>query len=165
MIRALTISVLALLAPLGSYARAQDNPTVDPAKAKAGKIQKWEAADGLTFEYYVPKDYDAEVGANLTLVLHGNGLNHRWTFWNHQAGEFRKDDIVVSPDGTGVSGGNPEFLGDRQGADRLHALIEELKSVWNVRQVFLYGHSPGLVLRLLLRWRIPERRRRRVWSC
>ena len=31
----------------------------------------------------VPKHYDPEKGANLTLVLHGNGLNHRWTFWNH----------------------------------------------------------------------------------
>lgn len=132
-----------LFALIPGPALAQDNPSVDPAQAELGKVQKWRTADGLPYEYYVPKEYDAEEGINLTVVLHGNGLNHRWTFWNHPAGEFRKDDIVVSPDGTGEAGGNPEFLGTKECADRLHALLEEVKAVWKINQVFLYGHSQG----------------------
>ena len=77
-----------------------DNPTVAPADAKPGVVYQWKAADGLPYEYRVPKGYDPEVGASLVLVLHGNGLDHRWTFWNHPKDEFRADDIVVSPDGT-----------------------------------------------------------------
>ncbi len=124
---------------------ADDNPSLDPREGKKGTVYKWKASDGLDYEYFVPDNYDPKVGANLTLVLHGNGLNHRWTFWNHKAGEFRADDIVVSPDGTSIleSTQNPEFLSGQADLDRLHALIEELKSVWKVRQTFLYGHSQG----------------------
>ena len=124
---------------------ADENPSLDPREGKKGKVYKWKAADGLPYEYYVPKDYDPEKGANLTFVLHGNGLDHRWTFWNHTPGEFRKDDIVISPDGTSIlqSTGNPEFLSGQKDVDRLHALIEEMKSVFQVNQTFLYGHSQG----------------------
>ncbi len=122
-----------------------DNPELDPREGKKGKVYKWKSADGLPYEYYVPKGYDPEKGANITVVLHGNNLNHRWTFWNHKAGEFRADDIVISPDGTTVlqRTGNPEFLGNKADTDRMHAFLTEMKDVWSVRQTFLYGHSQG----------------------
>lgn len=138
---------MVLLAPalLAAAASVDDNPSVEPAKAKPGAVQQWKAADGLPFEYRVPKGYDPAVGANLTLVLHGNGLDHRWTFWNHPAAEFRADDIVVSPDGTTAHSGTGanEFLAGDSDVARVRALIEELKATWKVNQVFLYGHSQG----------------------
>ena len=141
-------AVLAALVPAGTSAPARvadDNPTEAPAEAKPGRVYARMAEDGLPFEYRVPEGYDAERGANLTLVLHGNGLDHRWTFWNHPPDEFRVADIVVSPDGTTFTQGTNanEFLGGDADARRVHALIEELKATWNVRQVFLYGHSQG----------------------
>jgi len=124
---------------------ADDHPDVDPHEAQPGQVCEWHAADGLKYEYYVPAGYDRERGANLTLVLHGNGLDHRWTFLNHPAGEFRPDDIVVSPDGTTFTQGTNanEFLGEAKDAARLHALIGELKECWKTNQLFLYGHSQG----------------------
>src|SRR5690606_36754030 len=98
------------------------------------------------------------VGANLTLVLHGNGLDHRWTFWNHPKDEFRADDIVVSPDGTTAHAGTGanEFLAGESDIARVKALIEELKATWNVRQVFLYGHSQGAFFVFLFAGAEPE---------
>ncbi len=131
---------------VASAVHARDgNPAVAPAAAKLGVVQQWKSADGLAYEYRVPKGYDPKVGANLTLVLHGNGLDHQWTFWNHPQDEFRTDDIVVSPDGTTAHAGTGanEFLAGESDIERVKALIVELRTVWNVRQVFLYGHSQG----------------------
>jgi len=133
--------VLTLVVPAAQA--ADDNASADPRAAKPGKVYQWQAADGLPYEYRVPEDYDPERGANLTLVLHGNGLDHRWTFWNHPTDEFRTDDIVVSPDGTTPLNGSNEFLGERKDAERVHALIAELEEIWKVRETFLYGHSQG----------------------
>jgi predicted esterase len=125
--------------------KAQDNPKLDPATASPGTTAQWAAKDGLPYEYHVPADYDPARGSNLTVVLHGNGLDHRWTFWNHPADKFRQGDIVVSPDGTTFHKGTNanEFLGEAKDAERFHALLEELKQTWKVRDTFLYGHSQG----------------------
>ena len=124
---------------------ANDHPTKSPAEAKPGKVYQWKAADDLPYEYFVPKSYTPKQGSNLTLILHGNGLDERWAFANHPPGEFRADDIVVSPDGTSYHEGlkNHEFLGRREDAERLHAFLEELRSLFTVKMVFLYGHSQG----------------------
>ncbi|MFM7280332.1 MAG: alpha/beta fold hydrolase [Planctomycetia bacterium] len=105
----------------------------------------WTARNGLPFEFRVPANYDPERGANLVVVLHGNGLDQRWTFWNHPTDEFRVNDIVVSPDGTTASSatGASEFLDGSSDLTRMKELLEELKSHWKVRQTFLYGHSQG----------------------
>jgi predicted esterase len=132
-----------LFAVLLALAAGDDNPALAPADAKPGKVYQWKAADGLPYEFRVPEGYDPKRGANLTLVLHGNGLDHRWTFWNQPADKFRTDDIVVSPDGTSPFQSSNEFLGESKDAARLHALLGELKATWNVRQTFLYGHSQG----------------------
>lgn len=116
-----------------------------PGPKAVGKVYEWKSADGSPFEYYVPKAYDAAKGANLTVVLHGNGLDYRWTFWNHKEGEFRPDDIVVSLEGTEklASTGAFEFVGGRDSCTKVHATLEELKATWKVNQTFLYGHSQG----------------------
>ncbi len=47
----------------------------------------------------------------MTLILHGSNLSAGWGFWNHKAGEFRADDVVVSPDGSTPNGrGGFKFL-------------------------------------------------------
>ena len=137
----LIASSTALLAPQEAAA----TPRSAPAEAALGKVLAWTSKDGIPFEYRVPKEYDAARGANLVVVLHGNGLDQRWTFWNHPADEFRVDDIVVSPDGTSPHAGTKanEFLDGEKDIERFAALLEELKTHWNVRQTFLYGHSQG----------------------
>ena len=146
---ALVCSILAAPALSGSavprVVAGDENPRKDPAKAEPGKVYQWESADGLPFEYRLPEDYDPEVGASVTMVLHGNGLDHRWTFWNHPPDSFRTADIVVSPDGTTPHKGTGanEFLQGAGDIARVEALLLELKETWNIQQVFLYGHSQG----------------------
>jgi len=140
------LALLLIAAPVAEPAAPtplDENERLAPAEAKPGKVYQWQASDGLPFEYRVPEDYDPERGANLTVVLHGNGLDHRWTFWNHPQDEFRTRDIVVSPDGTSPLNGVNEFLGNRKDADRFHAFLAELSETWNVRRTYLYGHSQG----------------------
>ncbi|MEM7310702.1 MAG: alpha/beta fold hydrolase [Planctomycetota bacterium] len=145
---ALLAASLTLCASLFAGEPTADNPKEDPRSAKPGKVYQWTSGeDELPFEFYVPKSYDPEKGANLTVVLHGNGLDHRWTFLNHPIDEFRPDDIIVSPDGTTPKGktntGAAEFLGGSSDVERLHEFLGELKEIWNVRRTYLYGHSQG----------------------
>jgi predicted esterase len=116
-----------------------------PGQKSVGEVFEWKSASGSPFEYFVPKGYDPQRGANLTVVLHGNGLDYRWTFWNHEASKFRPDDIVVSLEGTEklASTGAFEFMAGRDSCAKVHAILEELKGIWKVNQTFLYGHSQG----------------------
>ncbi|MCZ6597522.1 MAG: alpha/beta hydrolase-fold protein [Planctomycetota bacterium] len=143
-------------APIAGGPLGLDNPEKEPSAKTTGKVYVWKSADGLAYEYYVPKGYDPDEGASMTVVLHGNGLDHRWTFWNHPAGEFRADDIVVSPDGTTAFENSNEFLGKKKDADQVHALLEELKSVWKVKQTFVYGHSQGSYFAFFYAGKYPE---------
>ena len=138
------LQVLLGLAALAS-ARAGDTPEVDPRLAASGQVCQWHSADGLKYEFYIPASYDSNAGACLTVVLHGNGLDQRWTFANHPAGKFRPADIVVSPDGTTYMESTKanEFMGETKDAARIHALLAELKKTWKITQTFLYGHSQG----------------------
>jgi predicted esterase len=136
-----------LLAALAAApaARAGEVESREPSEKNRGAVYSWKWADNLPYEYYVPKEYDPKVGANLVLVLHGNGLDQRWTFANHDAGKFRRDDIVVSPEGTTYSESmkTHEFFEGKENADKLHELIVALKKTFKIRQTFLYGHSQG----------------------
>ena len=116
-----------------------------PGNKSVGAAYEWKSESGAPYEYFVPKSYDADNGANLTVVLHGNGLDYRWTFWNHPPGEFRPDDIVVSLEGTEKlqSTGAFEFMAGRDSCTKVHEILDELKAQWKVRQTFLYGHSQG----------------------
>jgi predicted esterase len=132
------IPSLLLLAGGGHEQRA-------PSDKVRGEVLEWKWADDLPYEYFVPKSYDPKSGANLVLVLHGNGLNYQWTFLNHEPGRFRADDIVVSPEGTTWMANmkSHEFMAGKENADKLHELIAALQKVFHVRETFLYGHSQG----------------------
>ena len=123
---------------------AAEVPEKEPNARVRGKLQKWTSKDGIAYHYRLPKDYDPDAGANLTVILHGSNLDHRWGFANHQAKTFRPDDIVVSPDGTTPNGnGGFNSLGQPADAKRFHAFLEELKSLLKVKATYLYGHSQG----------------------
>ncbi len=149
------VALTGLLAPLCSavdgsapvaetVARDDEPPSKEPGPRSKGKVYRWESADGLAYEYRVPKGYDPDAGANLTFILHGSNLSRRWGFANHEPSKFRTDDIVVSPDGTTSNGnGGFNFLQSAKDLERLHALHAELMSTFRVRATFLYGHSQG----------------------
>lgn len=140
--RALTM--LVVLAAFSGLAGAASIAEKEPTPKTRGKVFEWKSKDGLAYRFFVPKNYDEEKGANLTLILHGSNLDRRWGFANHKAGDFRPDDIVVSPDGTSPNGrGGFNFMGKSADADRLHALVEELKKTFRIRGLYLYGHSQG----------------------
>jgi predicted esterase len=128
-----------------------------PSPASSGKRYAWKAQDGLAYEYFVPKEYDAKAGANLTLILHGSNLTRHWGFANHAAGKFRPDDVVVCPDGTTPNGqGGFNFLQSDKDLKRLHALHEELKKTFRVRATFVYGHSQGSFFSFLYAGAFPD---------
>ncbi len=142
MLRAARMLVVAIFA-FASVAGAQA-PEKEPGPRATGKRYSWTAANGLAYEYFVPKGYDAGEGANLTLILHGSNLDRRWGFANHEAGTFRPDDIVVSPDGTTSNGsGGFNSLQRKGDLERMRELHDELRKQWKVNATFLYGHSQG----------------------
>ncbi|MCA8973685.1 MAG: hypothetical protein KDC98_03140, partial [Planctomycetes bacterium] len=117
---------------------------VEPSPTATGKVFEWKSAEGLQYQYYLPKGYDPAAEITLTFVLHGSNLDRRWGFANHEAGRFRADDLVVCPDGTTSNGsGGFNFLQAKSDLERLHALHEELKGRFKVRATLIYGHSQG----------------------
>jgi len=124
-------------------ARAGETPEREPGPKSTGKVYAWTSRGGLRYEYFIPKDYDPEKGANLTFICHGTGLDRRWGFANHSAGEFRPDDIVVSADGPTEVPNARLYANSPKDLETLHALQEELRAAFRIRQVFLYGHSQG----------------------
>ncbi|MCR9245089.1 MAG: hypothetical protein NXI31_08650 [bacterium] len=119
-------------------------PEKEPGPSTTGKVYEWQSSEELRYQYFLPKDHDPEVGINLTFILHGSNLDRRWGFANHKAGQFRANDLVVSPDGTTSNGGSGfNFLQGKDDLERLHNLHEELKQKFKIRATFLYGHSQG----------------------
>jgi predicted esterase len=136
-------------------AAAGDAPEKEPSPKSAGKVCAWKSKGGLRYEYFVPGKYDPAKGANLTFILHGTGLDRRWGFANHAGGEFRPDDVVVSPDGpTPVN--NRLWANEADDLQALHDLQEEMKKVFKVRQVFVYGHSQGAFFAFLYAATFPK---------
>ncbi len=144
---AASTGLLALLAMAGGGTlRAEEgqHESKAPGPDSVGQVYDWKAADGLEYEYYVPKSYDAAKGANLLLILHGSNLTRHWGFANHAPGEFRPDDVIVCPDGTTPNGkGGFNFLKDEKDLKRVHALSDEIKKTFKIRATYLYGHSQG----------------------
>jgi predicted esterase len=142
------IRSLARMAALGcalTAATYADEPKARPPSPEAkGEVYEAKSADGLAYQYFVPKDYDKQKGTNLVFILHGSNLDRRWGFANHPAGEFCAQDIVVSPDGTRANGsGTFNFMQADKDTSRLHALHLELRKVFNIKETYLYGHSQG----------------------
>src|SRR6185436_5805753 len=151
-------SGLAAVLAFAAVAGAADAPVQkEPSAASAGNVCAWKSADGLVYEYFVPKGYDAAKGANLLFILHGSNIDHRWGFLNHTPGEFRADDVIVCPDGTTSNGnGGFNFLQDDKDLKRLHALHDELRKAFNVNATFVYGHSQGSFFSFLYAGAYPD---------
>lgn len=131
-------------AVLAAPALADKAKSQEPGPKSKGRLCEWKSGDGLAYVYYVPKNYDEGRGANLVFILHGSNLSRHWGFKNHGPGDFRPDDIVVSPDGTTSNGKDGfNFLGEPKDAQRFRALVTELKQTFKVSATFLYGHSQG----------------------
>ena len=144
----LRVAALVLIAvwTMASPAIAQ-KITTKPFSIKSksrGKVFESTAKDGLGFTWYVPKNYDPDRGAGLTMILHGSNLSRYWGFSNHKAGSFRPDDIVVCPDGTTPNGnGGFNFLQGKKDLKRLRAFQEEITAAVKINATYLYGHSQG----------------------
>jgi poly(3-hydroxybutyrate) depolymerase len=150
-----TVVCLTLLAAVAPA--KEDIKEKVPGERTKGKVYAWKSKDGLVYRYYIPKKFDPERGANLTVILHGSNLSAGWGFWNHKAGAFRPDDIIVSPDGTTPNGrGGHNFLGEKKDAKRLRALLGELKGMFKVRATYLYGHSQGSFFALYYAGEYPD---------
>ncbi|MBI4601018.1 MAG: hypothetical protein HY721_03570 [Planctomycetes bacterium] len=134
-------AVAALLAPC----RGQEPRELAPTpKAEPHVAHKWTSKAGLNYTWVLPKGYGPEKPRSMTVILHGTGLDYRWGHANNRPGLFRPDDVVVSVDGTSPgAGGTRLFLGEPKDARLFHELLDELRGLFAVRSVFLYGHSQG----------------------
>jgi predicted esterase len=151
-------SVLLCVLALSCAAMAADKiKEKEPGPKSTGKIYEWKSKDGLAYYYRIPKRFDPEKGANLTLILHGSNLTKGWGFANHSFKTFRPDDVVVSPDGTTSNGrGGFNFLDSKKDLDRLHDLQMELKKTLNLKSTYIYGHSQGSFYAFLYAGQFPE---------
>jgi predicted esterase len=135
-------TLLLVCAPLASP--ADDPERRQPAAdARAHQPFAWTSEGGLRYVWWLPEDYDGERPTNLTVILHGTGLDYRWGLWNNPPGTFRPNDVVVSVDGPTPNGESRLFMGNEKDADAVHAFLEEMRATFAVERVFLYGHSQG----------------------
>ena len=141
--RSATIA-LALTRSASNALTLEDPPDRRPdATAKPLTAFSWKSKNDLRFVWWLPKDYDASKPRNLTVICHGTGLDYRWGFWNNKPGVFRPDDIVVSVDGPTPDGKSRLFLGQKHDADAIAAFLAEMRQLFAVDRIFLYGHSQG----------------------
>lgn len=134
----------ALLASVTAPTRAEDWQRRAPAAdAPAHTVFTWTSRGELGFAWCLPQGYDPAKPRNLTVILHGTGLDHRWGFWNNKPGHFRPDDVVVSVDGPTPDGEARLFLGDEKNAKAFREFLKELRASFSVDRIFLYGHSQG----------------------
>ncbi len=136
-----------LFALVGKAALAQKPPAVvEPsAKAPRGEVLEWKSAQGRTYWYRLPKEMDGKQPANLLLMLHGTGLDHRWSFANYfDLPNQRRRDLVVSPDGlTPGQGDTFNFVQGPKDGEQIAGLIADFKARFPIGRVYLYGHSQG----------------------
>jgi predicted esterase len=136
---------LILAAPFSSSSLAAgDIEKRSPAPdAPAHKWFQSTSKAGLNYAWHVPKDYDGKTPRNLTLILHGTGLDWQWGPANNPVDVFRPDDIVVSVDGTSPNGDSRLFLDQKKDFDAFADFVGEMKTAFAVSGIFLYGHSQG----------------------
>jgi len=132
-------------ATLASITAAKE--IVSRAPAVGAPAQTWfrsESKSGLQFAWKIPKGYDAKSARNLTVILHGTGLDWQWGPANNPIDDFRPDDIVVSVDGTSPGQGTSRlFLGEKKDAESFAEFLAELRAGFSIDKTFLYGHSQG----------------------
>lgn len=130
---------------LAFAARADGLPRRAPAPdAPPHTVFAWTSEGGLDYAWVAPPGLTAASKRDLVILCHGTGLDHRWGPANYPPGAFRPGDIVVSPDGpTRADNGTRLFLGRPADAEAFAAFIDEMRRVFPVRRVLLYGHSQG----------------------
>ena len=126
-------------------AGAQDVDLVEPsANAPRGKVLEWKSAQARPYWYRLPKAIAAKDPPDLLLMLHGTGLDHRWSFANYPVtAGFRPRDIVVSPDGLTPGGTTFNFVQGKKDGEQIVGLIADFKRRFPIGRVYLYGHSQG----------------------
>lgn len=122
-------------------------PKFEPGPAAPlGKVSEGTSAEDRPYWYRLPARIDPNNPPNLVLMLHGTGLDHRWSFWNYGIGNgtFRSGDIVVSPDGVTPGDGKVfNFVQGKADGDQIAGLIDLFKKRYAIGHVYLYGHSQG----------------------
>lgn len=147
----LLLLLLALMAPsldLSGTLLAQEAaervvaPSMDVDR---GTLLEWKTPEGKAYWYVVPKKIKKSDPPTLILFLHGTGLDHRWSFWNYglAKGNYRSDDILVSPDGLTPGNGAFNFVQGKKDGDHIANLIQRFKDEFPISRVYLYGHSQG----------------------
>ncbi len=140
MLATILIAMLALALPAAGLDVPQRAPD---AKAEALSAFQSTTKNGLRFIWWLPKGYDPAKKRNLTLILHGTGLDYRWGPANNAAGRFRPDDVVISVDGPTPNGETRLFMDSAKDVEAIHDCLEEWRAGFAVDRVFLYGHSQG----------------------
>lgn len=142
--RRLVLLVSAWIA-LASIAFCVELPDKSPAAdAKPHTWFQSRSKGDLRYAWLVPKDYDGKTARNLTVILHGTGLDYRWGPANNPAGVFRPDDVVVSVDGPSPGPNETRlFLGEKKDAQAFAAFLDEMRAAFAIDRVYLYGHSQG----------------------
>ncbi|MDH3590251.1 MAG: hypothetical protein OER88_00115 [Planctomycetota bacterium] len=119
-----------------------------PPKAKPsadlalGKTYEGVSKSKRPYWFRLPKKIDKAAAPDLIFLLHGTGMSYKWGFYNYGVhnGHFRKDDIVVSPEGENPNRG---FVQDKADREEVAGLIKLFRKTYPVRNVYLYGHSQG----------------------
>lgn len=139
-------------------ARADGIPEKAPhAKAKSGTWYAATSKGGLHFAWKLPSERSPDTPANLTVILHGTGLDWRWGPANHDAETFRAADVVVSVDGTSPGANDSRlFLDGKKDVEAFAAFLEEMRAAFATRDTYLYGHSQGGFFVVLFAGEHPE---------
>ncbi len=144
---AITPRFVLLFALVTVPATAQKAPAVvEPsAKAPRGEVLEWRSAQGRTYWYRLPKEMGGKESTNLVLMLHGTGLDHRWSFANYfDLPNQRRRDLMLSPDGlTPGQGDTFNFVQGPKDGEQIAGLIADFKARFPIDRVYLYGHSQG----------------------
>lgn len=141
----LVVAALALAPILRAQEQAEKIVEPSPA-APREKLLEWKTPQGQPYWYRLPEKLKAEAPPALILMLHGTGMTHGWSFWNYPiiAGGFRKNDIVVSPEGLSPDGnGHFNFMQGEADGDQLADLIALFRKKFAIGRVYVYGHSQG----------------------
>lgn len=140
----LNVAVALLLIAPAFHATGDIEARAPSAGAPEHKWFQSTSKAGLRYAWMVPPGYDGKSPRNLTVILHGTGLDYRWGPANNPPGVFRPDDIVLSVDGTSPGQGDSKlFLGEKKDSDAFAVFLGEMKTAFAVKRVFLYGHSQG----------------------
>jgi predicted esterase len=133
-----------LLAALPAQKRGEVPKVAPSTKAARGEVLEWQSQQGRAYWYRLPDKISEQDPPNLLFMLHGTGLDHCWSFWNYPIqGDFRKRDIVVSPDGLTPGGETNNFVQGPKDGEQIAGLIADFKQAFPIGRVYLYGHSQG----------------------